>query len=193
MKRGQFFFITGGARSGKSRHAEDLALSLGPPVTYVATAEALDEEMEARIREHRRRRPEDWSTIEEPRAVAEVIEKIGDRGGAIIIDCLTLLISNLLFQHTAGQQDSERLQKQALTEIERLAAAAWSCRAHVILVSNELGMGLVPSYPQGRLFRDVAGWANQILAAKADKAYFLVAGHVLDLKALNSQVNFREW
>ncbi len=187
MNRGRFFSITGGARSGKSRFAENLASALGKPVTYIATAEALDGEMAARIKEHQKRRPPIWTTVEEPLAVAALIEKVGKHEGVIIVDCLTFLITNLLFKDYS-EAEVNQLQKKALTEVQRLADAAWHCRAHVILVSNEVGLGLVPSNPQGRLFRDVAGWANQIMAAKADKVYFLVSGLALDLKTLNQDL-----
>lgn len=187
MNRGLFYFITGGARSGKSRYAEDLAAALGGPVTYIATAEPLDEEMAARIEQHRRRRPIEWATVEEPRAVAAVVEEIGQRPGVILIDCLTLLISNLLFSSDVPETD-DAAQARVRAEMSRLAEAAWGSAAHVILVSNEVGLGLVPPYPQGRLYRDAAGWANQLMAAKADRAIFMVSGLALDLKALHVDV-----
>lgn len=188
MNRGQFFFITGGARSGKSRFAESLALALGEPVTYIATAEGLDEEMAARIKKHQKRRPATWTTLEEPLHVAALVEKVGQREGVIIIDCLTLLITNLLFKDCSEAEANSKVQEKALAEVEQLARVAYSCRAHVILVSNEVGLGLVPPNPQGRIFRDVAGWANQIMAAKADKVYFLVSGLAVDLKSLNQDL-----
>ncbi|HHW41753.1 MAG TPA: bifunctional adenosylcobinamide kinase/adenosylcobinamide-phosphate guanylyltransferase [Syntrophomonadaceae bacterium] len=187
MKRGLFYFITGGARSGKSHYAEDLAAALGGPVTYIATAEPLDEEMAARIEQHRRRRPAEWATVEEPRNVAAVVEEIGQRPGVILIDCLTLLISNLLFGGGVTETDEAALAR-VRAEMVRLADAAWGSAAHVILVSNEVGLGLVPPYPQGRLYRDAAGWANQRMAAKADRAIFMVSGLALDLKALHTDV-----
>ncbi|MDH7578461.1 MAG: bifunctional adenosylcobinamide kinase/adenosylcobinamide-phosphate guanylyltransferase [Bacillota bacterium] len=188
MNRGQFFFITGGARSGKSRFAESLASGLEKPVTYIATAEGLDEEMVARIKEHQKRRPPSWTTIEEPLNVTALIEKIGQHDGVIIIDCLTFLITNLLFKECSEGKVNSQPHQKALAEVEKLAEAVQSCRAHVILVSNEVGLGLVPPNPQGRLFRDVAGWANQIMAAKADKVYFLVSGLAVDLKTLNQDL-----
>ncbi len=188
MSRGMFYFITGGARSGKSSYAERLAASLGGSVTYIATAEPGDEEMLARIEQHRRRRPPEWTTVEEPREVAAVVERIGEQPGVILIDCLTLLISNLLFGEGSGGDDRVALER-VRREMQRLADAAWGCRAHVIMVSNEVGMGLVPPYPQGRLFRDAAGWTNQMMAARADKAILMVSGLALDLKALHVDVN----
>lgn len=186
-ERGTFYFITGGARSGKSHFAENLAAALGLPVGYIATAETLDEEMAARAKAHQKRRPPDWKTYEEPRAVGELLEKIGNQEGVVLIDCLTLLVSNLLFSGDP-REDKASCQQRVLKEIERLADVASNCRSHVIIVSNEVGLGLVPPYPDGRLFRDVAGWANQLMAARADKAYFLVSGFALDLKALHQDV-----
>lgn len=187
MSRGLFYFITGGARSGKSSYAERLASALGESVTYIATAEPGDEEMAARIEQHRRRRPAGWETVEEPRDVAAVVEEVGQRPGVILIDCLTLLISNLLFGSGLQESDEDALAR-VRREMSRLVDAAWGSLAHVILVSNEVGLGLVPPYPHGRLFRDAAGWANQLMAARADKAILMVSGLALDLKALHVDV-----
>lgn len=187
MERGKFIFITGGARSGKSSFAEKMAACLGKNVTYIATAKVLDDEMAARVAEHRKRRPASWRTIEEPRRVAAVLENAGQQEGVVIIDCLTLLITNLLFPPTAGDDEARGREEEVLGEIRRLARVACGCRAHVIIVSNELGLGVVPAYPQGRIFRDVTGWANQILAREADHAFFLVSGMAIDIKALHRE------
>ncbi len=200
MERGRFYFITGGARSGKSAYAEQLAAALDRPVVYVATAEAGDPEMEERIARHRWRRPASWTTVEEPRAVADLLERIGQQDGTILIDCLTLLITNLIYQdwplQPAGDSTGERpgvlpptvteqIEDRVMAEVRRLAEAACSSRAQVILVSNEVGLGLVPASPEARLFRDLAGWANQAMAARADRALMLVSGLAFDLKALH--------
>lgn len=195
MERGRFYFITGGARSGKSAYAEQLAVTLERPVTYVATAEAKDPEMAERIARHRQRRPASWTTIEEARAVAEVVERIGQQNQAIIIDCLTLLITNLIYQDWPLQGAAAfpgestggggRIGEAVMAEMRRLAEAAHNSRAQVILVSNELGLGIVPADPESRLFRDLAGWSNQVMAARADRALLLVSGLALDLKKLH--------
>jgi len=185
MERGKFYFIFGGARSGKSTFAEKLASRLGGRVTYIATAEALDEEMVARIKEHKKRRPATWKTIEEPYRIVEVLEEVGQEEGVVLIDCLTLLLTNLYYKH-AAEQDSDTLTKQVLSEIKRLAKVAKECRADVLIVSNEVGLGVVPDYPDGRIFRDLTGWANQIMTEEADKAYFLISGMPLDIKALKA-------
>ncbi|HAA89897.1 MAG: Cobinamide kinase/cobinamide phosphate guanylyltransferase CobU [Thermoanaerobacterales bacterium 50_218] len=189
MVKGKFFFVIGGARSGKSTFAENLARSLGEPVTYIATARAGDAEMEERIKEHRKRRPVSWITVEEPVNVSNRIAEWGHKSKVIIVDCLTLLISNLLIEFATGGQEIDRQKKETiLEEIARLAKVAKDSPAHVIVVSNEVGLGLVPPYPQGRLFRDLAGWANQLMAAEADKVYFLVAGIPLDLQSLQAKL-----
>jgi adenosylcobinamide kinase/adenosylcobinamide-phosphate guanylyltransferase len=199
-EHGRFYFVTGGARSGKSAYAEQLADALDRPVTYVATAEAGDPEMEERIARHRRRRPDSWTTVEEPRAVAVLVEKIGQRDQTILIDCLTLLITNLIYQdwplQPAGDSTGERpvvlppsvtepIEERVMAEVRHLAEAACSSRAQVILVSNETGLGLVPASPEARLFRDLAGLANQEMATRADRALLLVSGLALDLKSLH--------
>jgi adenosylcobinamide kinase/adenosylcobinamide-phosphate guanylyltransferase len=195
MERGRFYFITGGSRSGKSAYAEQLAAALERPVTYVATAEAKDPEMAERIARHRQRRPASWTTIEEPRAVAELIERIGQQDRVILIDCLTLLVTNLMYQDRPVQDDSasqgespgwhDRIEETVMAEMRHLAEAARDSRAQVILVSNEVGLGIVPADPETRLFRDLAGWANQVMADRADRALMLVSGLALDLKTLH--------
>jgi adenosylcobinamide kinase/adenosylcobinamide-phosphate guanylyltransferase len=187
MQRGHFYFVTGGARSGKSAFAEKLAASSKLPVTYLATAEALDKEMADRIRRHQERRPADWKTVEEPRSVPEVLKKIGDRDGFILIDCLTLLVTNLLFSPEFAEEILEAKQDRVLSEMHKLAAVAHDSRSEVVLVSNEVGLGIVPDNPETRLFRDVAGWANQIMASQADHVYFLISGLALDLKDMQRQ------
>lgn len=185
MKRGKFYFITGGARSGKSSFAEKIAERSGKKVRYIATAEALDEEMAARIRKHQKRRPASWTTIEEPYEVTNVLEEVGREDGVVLIDCLTLLISNLLFSPSING-GGQRSQQDVLSEIKKLALLARESYADVIIVSNEVGLGVVPEYPQARLYRDLTGWANQIMAKEADHAYFLISGMALDIKKLHT-------
>lgn len=170
--------ILGGARSGKSRYAQELAGKLGRRVLYVATAEALDDEMKARIEAHREARPSSWKTVEAARDVAAAIADDVVDADVVIIDCLTLLLSNVADEE-AGVEVWE---KRAADELDRLAALADRTAAHFIVVSNEVGLGLVPAYPVGRSFRDVAGWANQMLARRAAEVYFMVAGIPLALK-----------
>ena len=164
--------VLGGARSGKSRHAEELALARPAPRFYLATAEARDGEMVERIREHRRRRAEAWITIEEPLDLAAALARHGaDPAATLLVDCLTLWLSNLM----GAGRDIEA----ATTE---LVTACDAVRGHAIFVSNEVGLGIVPDNALARVFRDHAGRLNQAIAARADRALFIAAGLPLLLK-----------
>jgi adenosyl cobinamide kinase/adenosyl cobinamide phosphate guanylyltransferase len=162
--------ILGGARSGKSRYAEALITALPAPWAYVATAQAGDDEMAARIADHRARRGANWRTIEAPYDLAAAIEDCAD--SPILIDCLTLWLSNILL---AGNNFDA-----AAAALERALA---SCAASVVLVSNEVGSGVVPDHPLGRRFRDLQGLLNQRIAARADHVVLVVAGLPLTLKS----------
>ena len=172
-------FITGGARSGKSAYAEQLALGFGAPLGYLATARAWDREMDDRIARHRQRRGESWHTIEEPLALARAL---GDHDGqfrAILVDCLTLWLTNLLLQE---EEPGEGAEERILAEVKLLEETLAAMTTPVIVVSNEVGLGIVPDNKLGRLFRDIAGRANQILAAAAHEAWMVVSGIPLRLK-----------
>lgn len=168
-----FVFIVGGARSGKSAYALGRASICPGRKVYIATAQALDSEMSARIQAHRVERGEGWDTIEEPLDVASAIAALG-AGSAIVIDCLTLWLSNLL--HSG--MDDEKI-KEA---IDSLAAACVGSPSVVIAVSNEVGLGLVPENPLARRFRDLSGWMNQKMALAAKEAWFVASGLPLKLK-----------
>jgi adenosylcobinamide kinase / adenosylcobinamide-phosphate guanylyltransferase len=159
--------ITGGARSGKSRYAEQRATELGPRRLYIATAEANDEEMRQRIEEHKRRRGNDWVTIEEPLQLAETLLAQRAQTDCALVDCLTLWISNLLLRY-----DVRYAQEQVNQFVERTRQLDF----HLVLVTNEVGWGIVPDSPLGRQFRDLSGWANQRLAAAANQVVLVVAG-----------------
>ncbi|MFH0942078.1 MAG: bifunctional adenosylcobinamide kinase/adenosylcobinamide-phosphate guanylyltransferase [Chloroflexota bacterium] len=168
--------VLGGARSGKSRFAQHLASASGEKVLFVATAEALDEEMRARITQHRKNRPAHWHTLEITSGLGPRLKAgIGD-ARTVIIDCLTLLIANLMGN---GDTTSE---KRVIKEIEELIAAVSQLEANFIIVSNEVGLGLVPDNRLGRDFRDLAGKANQLIAKAASDVYFMVAGLPLKVK-----------
>lgn len=170
--------IIGGARSGKSRLAQRLAATASP-VTYIATAQAgQDPEMAARIQRHRADRPGSWQTIEEPLALADSLERAAAEGGAVIVDCLTIWLSNLFFEYRDAAPG--QLEDAARAELQRIAAAAHQC--HVILVSNELGSGTVPEPAVTRAFRDAQGLLNQWAAEIADDVILTVAGLPLYLK-----------
>lgn len=182
--RGKLILVTGGVRSGKSVFAENAARELGGRVTYVATCTPLDDEMCERIEAHRLRRPPDWKTIEEPVKVTDVLEAEGTRTDVLILDCLGVLVTNLLLQQDEGLRYDVGC-REVLTRVRQLAMVAQSIPAHVIIVSNEVGMGIVPVNPLGRLFRDVLGWSNQIVADLADDVYFMVAGIPIEIKSFH--------
>lgn len=172
---GKLVLIIGGARSGKSGYALKLGERYPEPRAFLATAEALDEEMAQRIAQHRRIRPSSWETIEEPLKVVEVLEGIGGRYGVVILDCLTLWFSNLLWHST---EDGAK----ALAELERLITVVSHLDVPLLIVSNEVGMGIVPEGRLARLFRDLIGLANARLAALANEVYVMFAGLPLQLK-----------
>ncbi len=163
--------VGGGARSGKSRHALELARKRGTRLVFLATAEAFDEEMAARVAKHRAERGAEFSTIEEPLEIAAAIRKIHDVD-AIVIDCLTLWLSNIML--TFGRDVD--------TEIEKLIQAAQSSPAAVIAVSNEVGCGIVPENTLGRDYRDRSGILNQRVAEAAEEVYWMIFGQPLRVK-----------
>jgi adenosylcobinamide kinase/adenosylcobinamide-phosphate guanylyltransferase len=169
--------VIGGARSGKSRFAQSLP-ARGQRVTYLATCRGEDSEMAVRIARHRSDRPAHWVTLEEPLAIAEAVERTAHHCDYILLDCLTIWISNMSWEHR--QSTEEELHSAVSRELARLVAAARN--THLVVVSNELGCGLVPDSPVGRLFRDVHGWANQDVAAAAEWVYYLVAGIAVPIK-----------
>ena len=172
-------FITGGARSGKSVFAEKRALEFGTPLGYLATAQTLDSEMDERVRRHRERRGGEWSTIEEPIQLSQALARSDGQYQAILVDCVTLWLSNLLFKYEeAAEQVEERIHEDLL----RLKSTLHGMVTPVILVSNEVGMGIVPDNSLARMFRDIAGTANQILATAADEVHVVISGIPLRLK-----------
>lgn len=173
-------FITGGARSGKSARAQALAEGLSGELVYIATAQAFDDEMADRIARHQLDRGPRWRTVECPIDLADAILREAGPDRVVLVDCLTLWTSNLLLNGTDFAQASERL----------LAALA-KVRSPVILVSNEVGMGIVPDNALARQFRDLAGRINQAIAALADHAELVVAGLVVPLKPIAGVSHFR--
>lgn len=172
-KMGKLIFITGGVRSGKSSYAVELAHQLSPDVVFLATASSDDEEMKQRIEYHQRNRPSHWITIEEQRDVAYQLRKINAPRQVIIVDCLTLLISNLLDSFS---------DEEILHQIKKITRYAEMFNLTTIVISNEVGWGIVPVYPLGRRFRDLSGQAGQILAHYAKEVYLMVSGIPLKIK-----------
>jgi len=207
--------ILGGARGGKSSYAQTLAATLGEHVLFIATAEAVDAEMSVRIARHRAERPAHWRTLEVPCNVGMASGPHVNQAEVVLLDCLTLLVSNILvsFEHgpeeagsavacgsraaqasrtaaghsvtqstTVKPYQAEEVESAVNLEIEGLLDAHRASTAHWIVVSNEVGLGLVPAYPLGRIYRDLLGRANQRLASAADKVLFMVAGLPMPLK-----------
>ena len=163
----RIILVTGGARSGKSQYAELRAEELGGRQLYIATAEAKDEEMAQRIAAHKRRRGSDWATIEEPLDLSAALLARRDRTDCALVDCLTIWLSNLLLHRDA---------EFAGEKVEQLVETLPRLDFHVVLVTNEVGWGIVPDNALARQFRDLAGWANQRIAAAADEVVLTVAG-----------------
>ena len=166
--------ITGGARSGKSQFAQKLALEAGGRVLFIATAEAKDEDMRLRIKAHRGSRPGSWKTLEAPLGVSDTIGQHIGEAKIVVIDCITVLVANTMLQGHG--------EELVLKEIEDLISQMDKLEATFILVSNEVGLGIVPDNELGRRYRDCLGRANQLLAQHADEVYLMVAGIPLRLK-----------
>lgn len=174
----QLTLILGGARSGKSSYAEKVALERGETVLYLATAQAWDAEMAERIANHRADRPAAWQTVEAPTQVGMALDE-ALRGRStpdlILLDCLTLLASNVLIALPETSSEAEAT-AALMAEVDGLLQVYEQYAGELIIVSNEVGLGIVPAYPLGRLYRDALGRANQRLAAVADQVIFMVAG-----------------
>lgn len=179
---GKLILVLGGARSGKSTYAQKLAEEVttdSSRVVYMATGVVFDDEMRARVEQHQRSRPPEWATIEAPTEVAQAIERAGEEYAVMIVDCLTILITNWLAERGPLEEPTEsmdELEKVILGQIEGLVRAVRETRATVIVVSNEVGLGVVPAFKAGRMFRDLAGLANQFIAREADEVYVMWAG-----------------
>lgn len=172
-------FIIGGARSGKSAYAEKLASAGGLSVSVIVTAEALDDEMALRIRRHQNDRPSDWQTVEAPLHLADALAAAAAPDKCVIVDCLTLWLSNLM---GSLDIDDQTLELPPHDEYQRFLDILPGLPGTILLVANEVGLGLVPETPLGRLFRDEAGRLNRRVAARSDRVTFIAAGLPLALK-----------
>lgn len=189
--------ILGGVRSGKSSYAEELVGRLGGRVLYVATAKAGDGEMAARIAKHRAGRSAGWHTLEAPLQLAHAVRQQlqADPADVVLLDCLTFLITNVILQGLGDEPSDEELDKldsvaaqaRVTAELDKLLEAVRSSGIPWVVVSNEVGQGLVPPYHLGRVFRDLQGWANQRVAGEADRVFLMVAGLALELKGARAE------
>lgn len=185
---GRFILVTGGARSGKSSFAEKMTKEIGKNIAYIATAIAFDKGMKDRIKKHKESRPENWTTIEKYRNFNELMENQGFLASdTVLLDCVTLLVSNILLESQldfdkAYMEEIDEVEASIFHEVETLLEVLNKYDKNVIMVTNEVGMGLVPSYILGSIFRDIAGRINQFLAQKADEVHLTVSGIPVKIK-----------
>ncbi len=190
---GKLTLLLGGARSGKSSFAEKRAMEIGgDKVLYVATSETKDEEMVERVIKHRADRSSVWETVEAPRNVAQAIRQARSDAPVVLLDCMTFLVANHLMDAAAPEDDpfddpsadpfDKKIEAAVVAEVDALVAYAQEEDVELLVVSNEVGLGLVPPYELGRAYRDVLGRANQILARYADEVQLLVAGIPMKVK-----------
>ena len=177
--------IIGGARSGKSSYAQELALKSGGAVLFVATAEAGDEEMKQRIEAHRKARPPRWQTFEATTHIGRRIALKVSKVQTVIVDCITLLVNNVIqkYPQSDDKETEAIIEKEVMTEIDELVYCIVQSDASFIIVTNEVGLGLVPADRVSRLYRDLLGKVNQVLAQHADQVYLMVAGVPVAIKA----------
>lgn len=180
--------VTGGARSGKSTFGEKYIAELATRIAYIATAIPFDEEMKSRIDHHRTSRPQHWTTVEQYFEIDRILPDIAVEHNGIILDCVTLMVSNLMFESTdidwaaPAPAAVNRLQEKAITQAKDLVMALRKASLNGVLITNEIGMGIVPENPMARAFRDVAGRVNQCLAEMSDEVWLLVSGIPVKIK-----------
>jgi adenosylcobinamide kinase / adenosylcobinamide-phosphate guanylyltransferase len=190
---GKLTLILGGARSGKSSYAEERAKDVGGDnVLYVATSETKDEEMQQRVEKHRAERPSAWKTVEAPRNVAQALRQERSAAKVVLLDCMTFLVANYLMDAAGPENDpfdaprsdpfDTQIEADVVAEVEAIIDFMKETDAEMLVVSNEVGLGVVPPYELGRAYRDILGRANQILARHADEVLLLVAGIPMKVK-----------
>lgn len=183
----KIIYVSGGARSGKSIFAENICKNLSDNVSYIATSEAFDEEMKDRVKKHKAQRPKSWDTYEAYKDLDKTILEVCKKSDTALLDCLTVMVNNLIFHgntdiETASYEQIDILENSISDEITKLLKAARSSNINLIIVSNEIGMGIVPENKLSRIYRDIIGRANQKCAAESDEAYFVVSGIALKIK-----------
>lgn len=184
---GKIVLITGGARSGKSTFAEKEVASLNAHTAYIATAIAFDEGMKNRIKKHVAQRPSEWTTFEKPTQVHEIIEEVNEKHDVVLLDCITVLITNTMFQDKLDfdrltEEEVDAVEEKIKMDLRALVAAIKKTNLTFYMVTNEVGAGIVPENRLARIFRDFAGRANQYLASEADDVYFVVSGIPMKIK-----------
>jgi adenosylcobinamide kinase/adenosylcobinamide-phosphate guanylyltransferase len=185
---GKTILVTGGARSGKSSYAEKLATEINGEILYIATAVAFDDEMKSRIKKHQQSRPIAWDTYEGYRDLDKVIKEMGNSYKGILLDCITVMTTNLLMDFTDIDFDNmtlveaDEIEEQIKSQFEKLMKSLENVGADIIMVTNELGCGIVPENKLARFFRDVAGRVNQYVASNCEEVYLTVCGIPMKIK-----------
>lgn len=180
--------VTGGARSGKSNFAEKTVASMGGNIAYIATAIPLDEGMEDRIKKHRESRPSEWTTFEIYKDIYKSIDEIAMNHDTLILDCVTIMITNLMFEDLSidwdkvSRSEIDKIEKEILNQISLLIDNIKKFKLNAVLVTNELGMGIVPENRLSRIYRDIAGRINQFIASNCDSVYLTVSGIPIKIK-----------
>lgn len=184
----KIILVTGGARSGKSSYAESILKKVEGEILYIATSIPFDDEMKERVKKHRQRRPANWHTYEGYKNLIKVFQEKDINYGGILLDCVTIMVTNLMFDE--GAEDIEKLSEEALNEVEakilfemgQFLDGAEKTNAEVVMVTNEVGDGIVPENRLARIFRDIAGRVNQYIASRCDEVYLVVCGIPVKIK-----------
>ncbi len=186
---GQLTLVTGGARSGKSAFAEEMCHELGEKIGYIATAAALDDGMIERIKRHKERRPDSWTTFEKQQHIYEIFEDaFMKKYDVFLVDCLTVLTTNIMLSDhsidwdTVPRNKINEIENNVLEQVTRMVESAIGSGHRVIVVTNEVGLGIVPENRLARVFRDIAGKVNELVASKATQVYFVVSGIPMRIK-----------
>lgn len=180
--------VTGGARSGKSSFAESYIKECGEKIAYIATSIPFDEGMQDRVKKHKAQRPSEWTTVEKYFDLHKIIKDIKVNHDSALLDCLTIMCSNIMFAdnqydfNTIAREEIDSLEKLILSQVDMLLGEARENELSLIIVTNELGMGIVPENRLARIFRDIAGKVNQLVAKKSDEVYFVVSGIEMKVK-----------
>lgn len=185
---GKIILVTGGARSGKSTYAENLVRAYGDKVMYIATSIPFDDEMKDRVKKHQHRRPQSWGTFEAYKDLQRVFKNQNEDFDIILLDCVTIMVTNLIFDFVGDDIETfdsnalDNLEQFIMKEITEFLEAIDTHPSHAILVTNEVGYGIVPDNKLSRVFRDIAGRVNQYIASKANEVYLVVCGIPVKVK-----------
>ncbi|MCC3869139.1 bifunctional adenosylcobinamide kinase/adenosylcobinamide-phosphate guanylyltransferase [Terrisporobacter mayombei] len=179
--------VTGGARSGKSSFAESLCIKKNNKTAYIATSVAFDDEMKNRVKKHQESRPKDWKTYEIYKDIYSVVEELDNNHDTVIMDCVTLMVNNLMFTHgieveEATSEELNELENYIRDQITKLLEAVKKTNLYFVIVTNEIGMGIVPENKLSRIYGDFVGRANQLIGSYSDEVYFVVSGIPMKVK-----------